>query len=77
MSLNEEIKLIEHEFNLTHFDVDEYIKYRIFTLANSLIINNITLLVPFVECFPKSSLTPNAHYEYNPKTNSIEISALH
>ena len=77
MSLNEEIKLIEHEFNLTHFDVDEYIKYRIFTLANSLLINNVTLLVPFIECFPKSSLAPNAHYEYNPKTNSIEISSLH
>lgn len=75
-TLEEEVSIIENELNIMKILPDEYLKYRLMILSNTLLINNTLHYIPFVECFPKSHIHANAKWIYNNKTNSFEIIAL-
>ena len=53
-SINNEYYLIKHVLNMdSTIIVEEYIKYRILSLANSLYYKNKTYIMPFLDCFQK------------------------
>ena len=53
-SINNEYYLIKNELDLDNTVlVDEYAKYRILSLSNSININNKTYVVPLIDCFKK------------------------
>ena len=75
-TLEEEVSIIENELHIMKILPDEYLKYRLMILSNTLLINNTLHYIPFVECFPKSHIHANAKWIYNNKTDSFEIVAL-
>lgn len=75
-SLDTEVKIMENDIQTTHFFPDEFIKYRVMTLAHSLLINRTLMYIPFIECFPKSNSNPNVKWLYNEITNTLEIIAI-
>ena len=53
-SINNEYYLIKNVLNLDNTVlVDEFIKYRILSLSNSIYINNKTYIIPFIDCLKK------------------------
>ena len=62
-SINNEYFLIK---NVLEFDetvlVDEYIKYRILSLSNSIYLNNKTYIIPFIDCFRKKVNKTNGKF---------------
>ena len=62
-SINNEYYLIK---NVLNFDdsviVDDYIKYRILSLSNSMNINNQTYIIPLIDCFQKKVNKTNGQY---------------
>ena len=53
-SINNEYYLIKHALDMDeNIIVEEYIKYRILSLANSLYYNNKTYVIPFIDCFKR------------------------
>ena len=70
-SINNEYFLIKNKLNLDRTVlVDEYAKYRILSLSNSVYINNKTYVVPFIDCFKKKVNKTfgnyNAYIKYSP-----------
>lgn len=73
-SLNEEYYLLTNYYNITSTLEDEFLKYRILILANSIDFNNTnlniskgfndTIVVPFIDCFNKAIAKnrSNAYY---------------
>lgn len=74
-SIEEEIKIIEKELELTVIP-DDYIKYRIVTLANSLLIDNTTSVIPFIDFFPYDKIMPYVKWIMNNETNTLDIVSL-
>ena len=62
-SINNEYYLIK---NVLNFDdsviVDDYIKYRILSLSNSMNINNQTYIIPLIDCFQKKVKKTSGQY---------------
>ena len=62
-SINNEYYLIK---NVLNFDdsviIDDYIKYRILSLSNSMNINNQTYIIPLIDCFQKKVNKTNGQY---------------
>ena len=53
-SINNEYYLIKHVLEMdSKIIVEEFIKYRILSLANSIFYKNKTYIVPFIDCFQK------------------------
>ena len=53
-SINNEYYLIKHELEMdSTIIVEEFIKYRILSLANSFYYNNRTYIIPLIDCFQK------------------------
>ena len=53
-SINNEYYLIKHVLEMdSTIIVEEFIKYRILSLANSIYHNNKTYVIPFIDCFQK------------------------
>lgn len=53
-SINNEYYLIKHELDLDQTVlVDEFTKYRILSLSNSIQLKNVVYVVPFIDCFKK------------------------
>ena len=70
-SINNEYFLIKNKLNLDRTVlVDEYAKYRILSLSNSVYINNNTYVIPFIDCFKKKVNKTfgnyNAYIKYSP-----------
>ena len=63
-AINNEYDLINHELEMdSTVIVEEFIKYRILSIANSIYYKNKSYIVPFIDCFQKKvNLT---HKEYN------------
>ena len=63
-SINNEYYLIKHILEMdSTVIVEEFIKYRILSIANSLYYRNKTYIIPFIDCFQKKVNRTN--YEYN------------
>ena len=63
-SINNEYYLIKHELDMdSTIIVEEFIKYRILSLANSFYFNNKTYIIPFVDCFKRK--VNHSNNEYN------------
>jgi hypothetical protein len=77
-SINNEYYLIKNKLELDNTVlVDEYAKYRILSLSNSININNKTYVVPLIDCFKKKVNKTygnyNAYIKLSPnKENNIE-----
>ena len=53
-SINNEYYLIKHVLGMdSTIIVEEYIKYRILSLANSIYYKNVTYIIPFIDCFQR------------------------
>ena len=65
-SINNEYYLIKNVLNLDDtVIVDEFAKYRILSLSNSIILNNKIYIVPFIDCFKKKvNKTDGIHNAY-------------
>ena len=73
-SLKEEYYIINNDLQLTNSIQDNFLKYRVLALANSISFNNSKLndrndfnesvIVPFIDCFRKVVLDHNASAEY-------------
>ena len=62
-SINNEYYLIKNILNLDNTVlVDEFVKYRILSLSNSIYINNKTYIIPFIDCFQKKVNKTNGKY---------------
>ena len=78
-SINNEYYLIKNILNLDDTVlVDEFIKYRILSLSNSIYYNNITYIIPFIDCFQKkvnrTNGKSNAYIKINlHKNNSFDL----
>ena len=74
-SIKEEYKIITNELKISKSIYDNYLKYRVLTLANSISFNNInlnndyneTVVVPFIDCFKKVISNKMAMAEYHIK----------
>ena len=79
-SLKEEYYIINNDLQITTSIQDNFMKYRVLTLANSLSFNNTKLndknnfnesvLVPFIDCFNKVIFSNNASAEYSFKKDN-------
>ena len=73
-SLKEEYYIINHDLQLTDCIQDNFLKYRVLALANSVSFNNTKLkdrndfnesvIVPFIDCFRKVALDYNASAKF-------------
>ena len=62
-SINNEYYLIKNILNLDNTVlVDEFVKYRILSLSNSIHVNNKTYIIPFIDCFKKKVNKTNGKY---------------
>ena len=88
-SLKEEYNIINAQLNISKPIYDNYLKYRVLTLANSISFDNIdldndyneTVVVPFIDCFKKVISDKSAMAQYSIKKDKndnyyIEIKAI-
>ena len=62
-SINNEYYLIKNILNIDNtVIVDEFIKFRILSLSNSIYINNQTYIIPFIDCFKKKVNKTNGQH---------------
>ena len=62
-SINNEYYLIKHELDMdSTVIVEEFIKYRILSLANSFYYNNKSYVIPLIDCFQKKVNFSNNEY---------------
>ena len=63
-SINNEYYLIKNILNLDRTVlVDDYVKYRVLSLSNSVYFNNRTYIIPFIDCFQKRVNKTNGKYK--------------
>ena len=76
-SINNEYYLIKNILNLDDTVlVDEFIKYRILSLSNSIFYNNKIYVIPFIDCFGKKVNKTNGKFNAYIKLNSNESNAF-
>ena len=77
ISMNEEYKYINKNYSYESLIYDDYVKYRIITVAKSYNINGNSSLVPFADFFPLeyNSELYNVIWEFDNKTNFFIIKA--
>ena len=62
-SINNEYYLIKHILNMdSTIIVEEYVKYRILSLSNSIYYKNKTYVIPFIDCFKRKINFTNKEY---------------
>ncbi len=63
-SLENEEKVLYDEFNFKKADQENFLKYRVLILANSIINENRTILIPFLDLFSKDMFNDLIDVEY-------------
>ena len=63
-SLESEQKVLYDDFGFTNVDLENFLKYRVLILANSVLHDNNTILIPFLDLFSKDMYDDLTHVEY-------------
>ena len=77
MSVNAEIDYIQKHYNFSSFDEEEYLRYRVLSVAKSYNINNKSAIVPLADFFPlEMDERGNTKWFYNTTTKIFKIYSI-
>ena len=74
-SFEEELEILEREIHKKELDMDEYLKYRLFTFGKYINITGTNYIIPFVDFLDTNPVNFNLKVKYFNENNTICIIA--